>query len=345
VVLLGEISYFNKTPATARVQVAGGERAILLRMSHSDFGEVIAKYPNIRETLNRIGELRVISQKDGFCSFDFFMENIGWKRNRLIINRSLYPHLLRILRQALQPRLRKGMRLLEVGDGPAMLSEILLEEFPDLQNHLYLQATQLEESIVNPLNPFPSDFSRTKYLSERFDVICALEVFDRLPPEEIDKNLELAKRLLVPGGLLLIIRMKLVDIPVGLKRHDTTLIFQELEDLINERFPGALGGENLVKVTFQDADMDPVMEWNPGFCQGVHDGKVKLEAGDGRVEDLLLQVLLAQAGKGIFNPEEIQFNWLSWHVMTHGLELEDDGKEPEFGYFFQLYRLPGESGA
>ena len=72
VTLLGEISYFNKIPATANVHITKEGPGHVLEISYDDFSQVIHEYPLIKPTLTRIGDMRVISQKDGFSSFSFF---------------------------------------------------------------------------------------------------------------------------------------------------------------------------------------------------------------------------------------------------------------------------------
>ena len=149
VTLLGEISYFNKIPATANVHITGREPAHVLKMSYENFSEVINEYPQIKPTLTRIGDMRVISQKDGFSSFTFFMDMIGWKRDRLALNRSQLEYLEDTVTRVLMPRLPGDWKMLDVGDGPGIVCEVIHELDPERVGGLSIQATHLEEAILH----------------------------------------------------------------------------------------------------------------------------------------------------------------------------------------------------
>lgn len=345
VTMLGEISYFNRIPSTATVHVDSGSEALFLRISFDGFGEVIDDFPQIKPTLMRIGDLRVISQKDGFASYSFFMDMIGWKRDRLALNRALSPQLENTVINQFLARLDAQDRILDVGDGPGLICEIIHNHKPEWLDNLYIQATHLEDAIVNPIEPFPSDLSRAKFLREKFQAITALQIFDHLTPSEVGEQFELAVRLLENTGLLLVLKVKIVDISHPGGMTDSTLLFRDLKGLVEGKWPGVLEkSEELVKVTFVDADFDPSMEWNPKFCDLVEEKKLNPPEDKDTVENILLLVLMEQARRRIFNPEEIQFHWLAWHADHHGFIMESSLQRPEVGFFFQLYRYSPDAG-
>ena len=338
VTLLGEISYFNKVPATATVKVPGEEGCHVLQISYDRFSQVIDEYPQIKTTLARIGDMRVISQKDGFSDYSFFMDMIGWKRNRLVPNRALLEHLEETLHQVLLPILNDEDKLLDVGDGPGIVCEIILEKYPEKVDKLFIQATHLEDAILNPNFSYPSDFSRTKYLREKFQAITALQIFEHLPPDQISSQFEEASRLLAANGKLLVIRLRVVDVVPASGRVDTTLIFDDLSRLVEKNWPGQMSNPDLVKITFVDADIDPMMEWNPEFCELATGDKLPpLPSGD-TIDGALLGILIDQATRGVFEPEELQFHLLVWHASRHGFHLESFQKRPEVGFYYQLFR-------
>jgi CRP-like cAMP-binding protein len=339
VTLLGEISYFNNTPATATVAVKDAGAATFLRLSYEQFSQVIDEFPQIKPTLARIGEMRVISQMDGFISFARFMEMIGRKRDRLALNRALYPHLEETISFHLLPRLQGTPRVLEVGDGPGIISEVLKEQHADWEPNLFMQVTHLEDAVLNPLQSYPSDFSRAGYLRERFNVIVALQLFEYVKPDQIGAQFKRAASLLEPEGILLVIRLRVVDVVHTKVKLDTSLFFKGLEDEVRRVWPGVIDDEPLIVVSFVDADIDPLMEWNPRFCDAAIERQLAHPHDESKVERILLDVLLAQARRRQFNPEEINFHWLVWHAAHHGLLLEESHQNPETGFYYQLYRL------
>lgn len=339
--LLGEISYFNGTPATATIRVKEDAPAIFLRLSYDEFSAVLNEFPNIRPTLTRIGDMRVISQKDGFSSFEFYMDVIGWKRDRLALNRALLPHLDYTINQVLLPRLDAGDNLLEVGDGPGVICEQIHEDKPQLLENLFMQVAHLEDAIISPLQPYPSDFSRAAYLKERFQAIVALEVFTQVAPHAVGEQFRLAAQLMVPNGLLLILRLKLLDTS-GRARQDAELISNEMEALVERSWPGVLAKEPLVSVSFTDADLDPLMEWNVGLRRSAVAGALEVSENLNELERTMLEVLLRQARQHMFNPEELQFQWIAKHALQHGFRLESEMQNPEVGFFYQLHTLTAE---
>jgi CRP-like cAMP-binding protein len=338
VTLLGEISYFNGTPATATVAVKKGSPATFLRLSYDEFTDVRETYPQIKPTLARIGEMRVISQMDGFTSFDRFMDMIGHKRDRLAVNRALLPHLEDTVTFRLLPRLNEHSRILEVGDGPGIICEVMKEHRKGVSDNLFLQATHLEDAILSPLQSYPSDFSRAAYLRERFDAIVTLQLFEHVKPEEIGMQFERAGKLLHNDGVLLVIRLRVVDVMHATGKQDTSLLFKGLEQVVRRVWPGVVDDEPLINVAFVDADIDPMMEWNPRFCDAVIGERLVPPKEERGVERILLNVLLEQARRRVFNPEEINFHWLVWHAAHYGLRLEESNQNPEVGFFYQLYR-------
>lgn len=339
VTLLGEISYFNRIPATANVHIAGEEPGFVLEISYENFSQVIHEYPLIKPTLTRIGDMRVISQKDGFSSFSFFMDMIGWKRDRLALNRSQLKHLEETVTQVLMPRLSGGGKLLDVGDGPGIVSEVIHDIDSERLDSLSIQATHLEDAILNPTLSYPSDFSRSKYLREKFEAITALQIFEHLPPKKYGEQFEEAKRLLNPDGHLLVIRLRVVDVVPASGPVDTSLIFDELSLLVNKTWPGVLQGEDLVKVSFVDADIDPMMEWNPILSKLAAKEDLNPAPDPESFDGALLGILMEQAARGAFNPEEILFHLLIWNAAREGFQLVDSKQSPEIGFYYQLYHL------
>lgn len=342
VTLLGEISFFNGTPATATVAVANSEPATFLRLTYEQFHEVIEEYPLTKPALARIGEMRMVSQMDGFISFQRYMDMIGWRRERLAVNRALFPHLEDTINLRLLPRLEPHHRLLEVGDGPGIVSEIIKESQPDRLPNLFMQVTHLEDAILDPLQSYPSDFSRAKFLRETFDGIVTLQMFEHLKPDDIANQFRQARDHLNPDGLLLVVRLRLVDVLHGSGQQDTSLFFTGLETLVQGLWPGVLQDEPLVQVSFVDADIDPLMEWNPRFCDAAAAGGLELPDTEKGAERILLGVLLTQASRRQFNPEEINFHWLVWNASREGLILEDSVQNPEIGFYYQLFRRPSD---
>jgi CRP-like cAMP-binding protein len=337
VTLLGEISFFNGTPATATVEPLQETAATLLRVSYPDFTEIIQEHPGVRTTLARIGDLRVISGYNGFTGYSFFMEQIGHKRDRLAVNRALYPALERTVRSVLLPRVEDHHKVLEVGDGPGIVSELLNELRPALLPRLFIQASHLEEAITEPFTPRPSDLSRARYLRERFHHIVALQVFNVSPPDRIEEQFKMAKKLLLPGGLLLIVKLNLLNLHYSAGSADTRLLYQDLEDLLDRAWPGMHDWRPLIQVTFLDADLDPLMEWNPEFCRAA--ATLTVPKGLSLAEQGMLKILLEQARRNLFSPDEVHFYWLSWIASSHGFELDAMEQEPEISFFYQLLRM------
>ena len=125
VTMLGEIAYFNKTPATATVSVSGKSPAVVFRLSYREFGEIIERYPDVKGVLARIGDMRVIRQFHGFIPFRMFMDMIGWRKDRFAVNRAFAEYLENGINLAFKPLLKKDAKILEVGDGPGLASEML----------------------------------------------------------------------------------------------------------------------------------------------------------------------------------------------------------------------------
>lgn len=336
--VLGEISYFNETPASATVEVAPGESAVVMRLTYDQFGEVIGEYPQVREVLTRIGDMRLISQYNGFTSYKMFMDMIGWRRDRFAINRTFMPKFEETLKELIIKQLGGEDRLLEVGDGPGIVSEILMDENPDLLKHLYIQAAKLEDAIAVPHIPLPSDFRRAQYLQEEFAHIVALQVFNTVPPSRVDQQYKIAARLLPKGGHLFMVKLRMLNVNYTVGNREPELLFSILERLVESTWPNAAEGKSLIDMTFLDADLDPLMEWNKIFGNKVKSGEIELPAGLDGEERVLLGLLFDQAKHSVFDPDEIHFEWLSWKGSQHGLELQDSEHRPEIGYFYHLFR-------
>ena len=338
VTLLGEISFFNGTAATATVEVSG-QPAVLMRIPNGKFGEVVDEFPSVRTTLVRIGEMRMISQFNGYIRYDYFMEMIGWKRDRFAVNRAFYPMLEQTVRSVLLPRMDASQRVLEVGDGPGVLSELINELRPEVLPGLHLQATYLEEAIASPFVARASDLTRAIYLRERFHHILALQVFNTVPPVRIGEQFDIARRLLLRDGRLLILKLRVLSLQYPTGSADSSLLYQDLEKLVERVWPFVAGIGPLVQVTFLDADLDPTMEWNSEFCARVTEGKMELPKGLDSAERAMLSIIVRQARQRLFNPDEVQFHWLAWNAAKHGFRLEHSQQVPEMGYFHLLLQL------
>ncbi|MBI4081618.1 MAG: cyclic nucleotide-binding domain-containing protein [Candidatus Lambdaproteobacteria bacterium] len=336
--VLGEIAYFNHTPATATVQVKGAEAAVLFRLSYAVFTEVLADYPELKTTLGRIGDLRVISQNNGFARYRMFADMIGRPRDRFALNRSLFSNLETTVQTILLPMLPPEARLLEVGDGPGVLCELLHELNPQLDDRLFILSDHLEEAISTPKVARPSTFARAQYLRERFDGILALQVMNMVPPPQVDDQFAAARELLNPGGLLMVIRMRLFNIQYDIKRFDPLQFYTSLEALVDRLWPAARGGRHLIELTFVDADLDPLMAWNQGFADWAERGELPLPGSLDDGARVLLDHLLRQASQRLFDPDEIHYRWLVWKATTHGFTLKRAEYLSDISYFFQIYQ-------
>jgi CRP-like cAMP-binding protein len=335
--VLGEIAYFNHTPATATVQVKGTEPAVLFRLSYALFTEVLADYPELKATLARIGDLRVISQNNGFARYRMFADMIGRPRDRFALNRSLFSHLETTVQTILLPMLPPEARLLEVGDGPGVLCELIREIRPQLDDRLFILSDHLEDAIANPKVPRPSTFNRAQYLHDRFDAIVALQVLNMVPAPEVDGQLAAVRGLLNPGGLLMVIRMRLFNIQYDAKRFDPLQFYVNLEGLVDRVWPAARGGRHLIEMTFLDADLAPLMTWNQGFAEKAERGELALTDSLGEGARVLLEHLVKQASQRLFDPDEIHYRWLAWKATTFGLTLKRADYFPDISFFYQIY--------
>ena len=336
-VLIGEISYFNRTPATATVLITKDQPAVVLRLSYEIFDEIIENYKDVKPTLARIGEMRMISQRDGFCSFKFFMDMIGWKRDRLAVNRAAFYHLEDLVKNVLFKLVGKDEKILDAGDGPGIISEIIHDLEEERTNNLFLQVTHLEEAILNPMQAYTSDFSRTKFLGEKFKALLALQVFQLVDQEQVSVQFERAARLVDPGGYLLVIQLRVVEIKPKKSRTDIRILFEEMENLVGRIWPGILEGGPLVRVTFVDADFDPMMEWNPHFMKVCKEGTLEMPGDLTEGERSILDVLVDQVGKAVFHPDEFYYNWLGLQGVKHGFILKQADQVLDDGFYYQLF--------
>ncbi|MCH7479672.1 MAG: cyclic nucleotide-binding domain-containing protein, partial [SAR324 cluster bacterium] len=138
--LLGEIAFFNKTAASATVVVTEKGPATLFRLSYEHFEKIVSDFADVKAVLMRIGDLRVINQYNGFAPFANYMELIGWQRDRFALNRAISGDLEFAVETVLFPHLQPGRRVLEVGDGPAIVLEMINGAKPDMLPGLFLQA-------------------------------------------------------------------------------------------------------------------------------------------------------------------------------------------------------------
>ena len=336
--LLGEIAFFNKTGATASVIVTEKAPATLFRLSYEHFEKIISDFTDVRAVLARIGDLRVINQYNGFASFARYMELIGWQRDRFALNRAVSGDLEFAVETVLFPHLQPGWRVLEVGDGPAIVLEMIHGAKPDMLPGLFLQANHLEDAIMKPRVPQASDFSRAKELKEKFDFVVALQVFNILAPEKVSEQLDVVRELLVPGGLLLAVKIQLVEVRYEFGNPSTSLIFADLENMIREIWPGAGKDLKLITTTFVDAALAPAMEWNPEICERVRAGEITIPKGIEEEKRLVLEQFLEQARRQIFLPDDLQLEWLIWKAAQKGFSLEKSDKNFETGFAYQAFR-------
>jgi len=335
--LLGEIAYFNQTPATATVVVAGDQPAVFCRLHYDRFGTILDTHPDVKRVLERIGDLRLISQNNGFVSYLAFMEFIGWRRDRFALNRALFAHLETTVVTLLLPRLGLDDRILEVGDGPGVLCELLHELQPTTLDQLYLLANQLEDAIADPHVPHPSDFSRARWVPEKFQVVLALQVFNMVAPAAVDQQFRAAHDLLLPGGMLMVVKMRLFNISYDGAQFDPHRFYETLEGLVDRHWPQARQGRPLIQMSFSDADLDPLMTWNEAVCAAVAAGEIALPDGldgEGRV---LLENLLGQCRVQVFDPDDLHYRWLMWKAETHGFKPWRAQHHSDIGYFYQIY--------
>ena len=338
--LLGEISFFNGTPATATVEAAPDSRVLLFRLDYKVFADIVETYPQVREVLARIGDMRLVSQYNGLASYTMFMEMIGWRRDRFAINRAVMPPFELVLDTVFLPRVKETDRILEVGDGPGIVCETIAEKRPEQQEYLYIQATRLEEAIAKPFLPTPSDLTRAQYHTQTFDQMVALEVFNRMSPGRIGEQFTIAKRLLNAGAYLLLVKLRLLNIQYDDHLANSQLLFATLESLVERTWPNVTEGGHLIETVFMDADLDPLMEWNRLFVEHMKMESLTIPKGLQGEERVLLDLLMGQARAGRFDPDEILFEWLAWQGAQHGLQLEHSGHFPEIGFFYHLFRAP-----
>lgn len=339
VTMLGEIAYFNDTPATATATVAGKAPAVVFRLGYDDFSEILERFPDARGTLARIGEMRMIRHLHGFIAYRRFMDMIGWPKDRFAVNRAFAKDLDDTVNLVFKPLLKKNSRILEVGDGPGLVSEMLHGSTPDLLDRLFLQATHLESAIADPLVAQPSDFTRAQDLDEKFDAIIALQVFNIVSRHAVEGQFDIARGLLNKGGFLLAAKSQLLDIT-----HDFgasgNLIFNALEELVESTWPGAIGAKNLIETSFLDADLDPIMEWNKAFCGAVTAGELSVPQGTNEEDRVMLELLLEQAARQIFDPEDLHYRWLEWKAHERGFKVLRCEKHEESAFFFHLLQKP-----
>ena len=337
--LLGEIAFFNKTAASATGVVTDKGPATLFRLSYEHFEKIVSDFTDVKAVLMRIGDLRVINQYNGFAPFANYMELIGWQRDRFALNRAISGDLEFAVETVLFPHLQPGRRVLEVGDGPAIVLEMINGAKPDMLPGLFLQANHLEDAIMQPRVPQASDFSRAKSLKETFDFVVALQVFNLLDPEQVPEQLEVVKSLLVPGGLLLAVKIQLVEVHYEFGSASTSLIFADLENMIREIWPAAGKDLKLVNTTFVDAALTPAMEWNPQICERVRAGEITIPEGIDEEKRHVLEQFLEQARRQIFLPDDLHLEWLAWKASQEGFTLEKSDKNYETGFAYQAFRL------
>jgi hypothetical protein len=275
--MLGEIAFFNKTPATATARIASSKPAVVFRLGYGEFREIIDRFPDVQNTLARIGDLRMLRQRNGYIGYRMFMDMIGWRKDRFAVNRAFSGDLENAVKLVFLPRLKKKAKILEVGDGPGLVSEIVFDADSEKLDALHLLVGNLEESIANPGVALPSNFLRAEGIKQKFGAVVALQVFNVASRGAVEGQFRCAHSLLEKGGLLFAVKSQIVDIT-----HDTgssgNLIFNSLEELVQKHWPRAGGSKSIIETTFVDADLDPIMVWNKLFCKKVAAGELKIPA-------------------------------------------------------------------
>ena len=126
---------------------------------------------------------------------------------------SLWPHRLAVRRHV--PVFLKACpeplsgQVLEVGAGRGSTSRRILTTFPQVE----LTATDVDDGILTGLREFEVKFGRRLHVTQAdvlqlpfdrsvFDMVLALNVFWRLPDEEVGKAVRECIRVVRPGGLL-----------------------------------------------------------------------------------------------------------------------------------------------
>ena len=338
VTMLGEIAYFNNTPATATVRISQDGPAVLLMLTHKQFAKILDRFPDIRQSLARIGDQRVLAQYNGFIHYPMFRELIGSLKDRFAISRAFASDLDNALQIHLYPKLKGDDKILEVGDGPGVVSELIANDKPEIAEQLYLQADDLESAVFNPLVPKFSDLGRAEKLHEKFQCILALQVFNNLKIIDLEPQLRLAYRLLNKKGLLILIKASLVEVRHPSDAGDALLIFEEMEQLVEKVWPGCIVGHTLVETNFDDADLEPIMTWNQDFSDLVRSKGLTVPEEIGQEEKVLLDELLKQVRKGTFDPDQIHFEWLALKAREAGFILETVEENPDNKFHFHIYR-------
>lgn len=338
--MLGEISFFNDAPASASVEANTETRVLLFRIEYEKFRGIVDEFPQVRDVLTRIGDMRLISQYNGLAGYGMFMDMIGGLRDRFAINRAAMPPFEILLDNTFLPLVGETDKVMEVGDGPGIVCEVLSEKRPEIRDNLYIQATQLEDAIANPHTATPSDLTRAQYHTDSFAHIVALEVFNRMSPGRIPEQFKIAKKLVDSGGYLLMVKLRLLNIRYDDELANSQLLYATLESLVNQAWPDALDGGHLIETVFMDADLDPLMEWNSNFVSQVNKKQFKISNKFNAEQKVLLNLLLEQAKKSMFDPSEILFEWLTWQGTSQGLQLVKSEHQPEVDFFYHLFRVP-----
>jgi len=263
---------------------------------------------------------------------------IGNIHDRFAISRAYASDLDDALKISLLPKLNMNDKVLEVGDGPGVVCEMITSDAPDLKNLLHIQATDLEGAVYQPLVPRSSDLSRAMELQESFQCIIALQVFNNLTISDLEPQLKLAHRLIQPDGWLLLVKAALLEVRHPSDAGDALLIFEELESLVEEIWPNTIKGRTLVETTFDDADLEPLMMWNQDFTRIVRERKLSVPESIGQEEKVLLDELLSQIRLGTFDPDQIHFEWLALKAREAGFHLEEIHENPESKFYFHLYK-------
>lgn len=334
---LGEIAFFNDTPASATVEISSKEPGHLFRLSYHSFRQIVSNNPDVKKTLAQIGDIRLLLQNRGFAKFNFFMEMIGWPKNRFGLGMAQLAEFEKLLEKELLSSVGKGKHILEVGDGPGFFSEIIHDLQPHRLNDLFIHANHLEEAVYTPEKPFGSNLTNAWEIHEKFGGIIAFQVFNVVKPELVPGHFETAAKLLEAGGTLLIIKNQLLDVRHGAEASEAELIFNVLGGVIERIWPGGLEGP-LVKIDFIDAALDPLMEWNLKFSENIKDIDPEIPSDLPEEEKILLEELFSQVKNKTFLPDSLFSKWLIWKGTQNGFSLKEYGINQESGVMFHTFQ-------
>ena len=192
--------------------------------------------------------------------------------------------------------------------------------------------------MAEPYTPFSSDLTRARFLRRSFDVLVALQVFNVVPAESVMEQFRIARAILNPGGVLVLLKVRLLNLSYPAGSSETHLFFNLLQAAVDQAWPGLLHGEPLIETTFLDADVDALMGWNPMLCEQAALGALTIPDDMENQDKVLLQKLLEQARRQVFNPDALHFLWLGLKAQGIGFTLVEGEHHADSGFYYQVLR-------